>query len=139
VVKRTPLERGDATLRRGKPLQRRTRPGAKRKADPVTAPVHGAVMARDRACVARVRCDGQAWGLRWHHRLPVEHGGPSTISNGLAVCDACHHWIHNQYPAEARENGWLVDRRDDPAAVPVLLPGGRRVLLTDDGWYADAA
>jgi phage terminase large subunit GpA-like protein len=122
-VKRSPL-------RRKTPLKARWRP-SKRSLDPVTPETYTLVMAR-----ADGRCErcGERKILHWHHRLPVEHGGRSTVSNGLALCAACHTWSHN-HPVEALAAGWLVERRADPAETPVVTYFHGSVRLSEYGEY----
>jgi hypothetical protein len=119
---------------------RRSRRRSKRSADPVTPEVYEAVFRR-----AGGRCEigpktypyACSGGAHWHHRLPLEHGGLSGVSNGLLVCATHHMVIHSVYPHLGKRNGWLI-RRGGPAATPVLLPDGRWVLLTGDGQYEEA-
>jgi hypothetical protein len=52
-----------------------------------------AVAARDQGC----RGDGCDRGVRWceaHHVIPVEHGGPTTITNLVLLCSRDHHQLH---------------------------------------------
>lgn len=67
--------------------------------------------------------------------LPDVH----TLPNLMAVT----HQIHNlanpsihMRPSWAKDNGWLVPAWDDPALIPIMLLGRRRVWLTSDGQYA---
>lgn len=80
-----------------------------------------------------VTCRGRH---QWHHRLPVEHGGPSVVANGVRVCER-HHDRIGSYRTFARANGWLLRPGENPSQVPVTLWNGRRVLLRDDGTYED--
>lgn len=85
------------------------------------------------------RCGGP--GSNIHHRQPRRMGGSrdprvNGPANLLWLCGTgttrCHGWIESHRDA-AREAGWLLRDGQDPAAVPVLLWDGRRVLLDDDG------
>lgn len=76
-----------------------------------------------------------------HHRQPRQMGGTARTdinspANLLLLCGAgttgCHGHIESNR-AEAYRNGWLVRASADPAAVPVLLEGSDRYLLTADG------
>jgi hypothetical protein len=72
-----------------------------------------------------------------HHR----QGGSrraSTHRTGslLLVCGdgsrGCHGWLEGRERRVARERGWIVDKAvEDPATVPVVLPSGRLVYLSD--------
>ena len=106
-------------------------------AEPMPEAVYQAVMRRSGGrCEV---CGDPARSLHWHHRLTVQHGGPNTVVNGLAVHPACHADRVHSRRARALEAGWLVRRGDDPAAVPVLYHGRRWVLLTEDGRVEDVA
>lgn len=94
-------------MKRSAPLKRRTRLRAKRpskavidlRADVVASQFFGWCNAGTSACT------GVA--AHAHHRLPRAHGGKDTRENLLAVCAACHHYIHT-HPAESYERGWLT-------------------------------
>ena len=84
-----------------------------------------------------------------HHRRPRGMGGTSRPdtnepSNLMLVCGNatspgdCHSWIESNR-AVALVLGYLVDQAGDPETRPVELYTGRRVFLTVDGTYADAA
>lgn len=88
--------------------------------------------------------DAPGVGGNQHHRRPGQMGGDKAAgtheaSNLLDVCGAgntsgCHGWIEsNRHAAYAL--GLLVRRGEDPAATPVRLWDGRRVLLDDTGGY----
>jgi hypothetical protein len=67
-----------------------------------------------------------------HHRQRRAIGG-DRLSNLVALHTECHTYVH-AHPEEARERGAIVSSyAEDPAAVPLLLPDGRAVLLTDEG------
>ena len=56
------------------------------------------------ACEARsVVCTGRCQVL--HHILPRSRGGSNGRGNLLAICDACHRWIHAN-PILSRQHGW---------------------------------
>lgn len=78
---------------------------------------------------------------RWsvHHRMPRGMGGTerpdiNSLANLLIVTGdgtrGVHGWIESHRDT-ARDLGWLVDREGvaEPATSPVVLYGGRRVLL----------
>lgn len=74
-----------------------------------------------------------AGGCEVHHRRPRASGGSSaadtnTPANLVLVCVDCHRWAES-HRERARADGWLVRQGSDPAAVPVLVYGGRAVLL----------
>jgi len=77
------------------------------------------VMARATwRCEARVEgvCVGTAHHA--HHVWPSGRGGPDVLENLIAVCGACHDWIHHVAPAAARERGLLrssLPETDDAA------------------------
>lgn len=84
-------------------------------------------------------CKGRA--TNYQHRLPTGRLGPTTMSNGLAVCgngnlDGCHGYIH-QHPELATQYGWTLPTNADPAAEQTLIHtsnyGHDWVLLREDG------
>ena len=94
--------------------------------------VYEAVMIRARlGCEAKAAYTCTRRAEHWHHRQLRSRGGAHTVPNGLAVCHACHEWIH-QNPARATELGFMVSSWADPAEVPIVKPTGR-FLLTEDG------
>lgn len=114
-----------------------------------TAAVVDLVLERDgHACV---RCGKPATGARgrdWsvQHRIPRGMGGTRRADlnepqNLLILCGSgttgCHGDVE-RYRADSYVHGWLCHRSDDPAAVVVLVAGGRRwVYLTAAGEYVD--
>lgn len=83
---------------------------------------------------------GQPLGnnLERHHRQVKEVGG-DRLANLVALHSACHVPQVHAHPELARERGAIVSRHaPDPAVVPLQLPDGRAVLLTDDGHYTAA-
>lgn len=57
-------------------------------------------------------CTGVA--VHVHHRLRRSQGGTDRLGNLLAVCAACHGWIH-AHVAESQARGWLVRSGKDAA------------------------
>lgn len=56
-------------------------------------------------CEARTEaCTGNA--EQTHHMLRRSQGGTDEPGNLLAVCSACHDWIH-AHPSLSFEHGWL--------------------------------
>lgn len=109
-------------------------------------PVRAAVLAR-----ARFRCErcGESLigplGYSLQHRRARGMGGskrPDTDGpTNLAALDGsattgCHGWVES-HPAQALYEGWRVPQGTDPAEVPVLLLGERRVLLTSNYGYEE--
>ena len=132
LARRPAEENGYSTLRR-------SRKPSKRSTDPVTPEVYAKVMQRDRACVASALFNKACGGREvWHHRLPLEHGGKSTVSNGIRLCWLHHHRVHT-FQNLAQEAGLLLRRGQEPSQVPVTLWDGRRVLLSEDGRYEETA
>ncbi len=91
-------------------------------------------------CDARCEVSGDPlqpgrWSL--HHRRPRGMGGSkdpgtNTLANLLAVTGdgtrGVHGWIESHREA-AVTHGWIVRQGQDPAATPITLYSGRRVLL----------
>lgn len=61
-------------------------------------------------CQAQTKdCTGRA--VHMHHRKRRSQGGTNDPTNLIAVCVACHSYIHN-HPAISYERGWLVHSWD---------------------------
>ena len=95
-----------------------------------------AVFTRDRHCVKCGKPLSEPVAV--HHRKLRKHGGKDEITNLIALCSPCHNIapgsVH-QNPRISYDNGWLVHSWDDPAACPVTLANGMRVILTTEGEY----
>ena len=87
------------------------------------------------ACEATIRGVCSFRATHWHHRKLRSQGGGHEVVNGLAVCDACHHYFH-MHPALAYSKGWLVRSNLDPALVPVQRRD-RVVRLYEDGSFRE--
>lgn len=83
---------------------------------------------RCEAMVFRV-CTGRA--EQFHHRKYRSRGGEHTVTCGLAICRACHDWIH-AHPEESAEIGLSVHSWQEPGEVPVAYRG-RPAVLDDAG------
>lgn len=162
LVRKTPLAQGDKGLARGTPLARdekglartplaRTTPIARTSNKPPAArkpakPAKPGVTTETRTIVL-ARCGGRCEacgkplgqsGVDMHHRQGRRWRNHSP-ANLVALHDTCHtvapEAVH-QRPAWARERGLIVRSTEDPAATPLTLPSGRRVLLGES--YEDA-
>jgi len=76
--------------------------------------------------------------LHAHHRQLTARGGEDRVANLASLCPECHEWVHRNVKT-ATGLGYIVPSGADPASRPMLLPGGRRWLLTDAGTYELAA
>lgn len=80
------------------------------------------------------RCQGMAQA---HHRVPKGSGGSTRgilggPANGLALCAACHQWVHD-HPAAAKLLGLLLSKfTSDPAPQRLSLDGGVTWLVLDN-------
>lgn len=99
--------------------------------------------------VIHVRCGGscercgRALGSSedpWHahHRKFRSRGGKDEVVNLVALCENCHHWAHNA-ALQSVPLGYSVLSTEDPAEIPVMLRGRKRVFLQPDGTYWAAA
>lgn len=148
-IRRTGLQRSGQLRRSSRPVRRAPLTAARHPAgdDPTRFPQSVIAEAYARAGERCERCPQWIGDGRWapHHRRPKGAGGSSlpdthTISNCLAVCVACHVWIHDN-PAESEVAGWLLPHPSVPADRPVLVWAGRRmalVRLSADGTYGEA-
>jgi hypothetical protein len=152
-LRRTALAR-KTELKRGQPIRR----GQIARASRVTKTIDAKRRPKDTGPSTALRrlvaeragfcCEGCGLALhngdRWvrvhsfHHRLPRGRQGRNTASNLLLLCGSgttdCHGIAEDQRTA-AYGRGFLVRTGQTPAAVPVQLWTGIRVLLTDDGTY----
>lgn len=86
---------------------------------------------------ARGRCEAGLRGCtgapeEWHHRQRRQRGN-DVVSNGAALCHACHHHITHESPQAGRERGLIVhSHHPNPAEVPMCVRGVW-VLLNEDG------
>jgi hypothetical protein len=67
-----------------------------------------------------------------HHRKLRKHGGADCPSNLLVIHPQCHATVHAN-PKASYDSGFLVHSWAKPAEQPVVLHGGRTVLLTMTG------
>lgn len=86
---------------------------------------------------ARGRCEAGLKGCtgvpeEWHHRQRRQRNN-DVVSNGAALCHACHHHITHESPQAGRELGLIVhSHHPNPAEVPMCVRGVW-VLLNEDG------
>lgn len=113
----------------------------RRRAVPVDPRVRRAVFERESwRCL---RCGAGSGRFQLHHRLPRRLGGSrrpevAAVSNLVLLCDFCHAAVESHRIA-ATTAGLLLPAGAIPEREPVLLRGGRKVLLTPDGRYEEAA
>ena len=78
----------------------------------------------------------ESWAL--HHRKLRSRGGKDTYSNFVALHHECHNTgtdsVHSN-PSKSEQAGLMVGSWQEPSDVPLTLPSGDIVLLTDDGSY----
>lgn len=110
----------------------------RRMPDPVGTKVRAQVHARSGDRCEICGCVLQPDWRSIQHRQRRGQGGGHDVTNLLDVCGpnagAGCHFASDEGP-DRLVNGWQVRSGDSPALVPVLLAGGRRVLLTPDGRY----
>jgi hypothetical protein len=79
---------------------------------------------------------GETWAL--HHRKLRSRGGEDCVTNFVALHHECHNMgtdsVHFN-PRKAENAGLMVASWQSPNDVPLTLPSGDIVLLTDDGSY----
>lgn len=79
---------------------------------------------------------GESWAL--HHRKLRSRGGKDACSNFVALHHECHNMgtdsVHLN-PSESNRLGLMVATWQDSEEIPLILPSGAIVLLTDDGSY----
>ena len=73
---------------------------------------------RRKGCEAKVAEGCRDRNEHAHHRQMRSQGGPTNDVNLLAVCNACHTWIHG-HPEKSYEAGLLVPSWSDPVEWPV--------------------
>jgi hypothetical protein len=74
-----------------------------------------------------------------HHRKFRSRGGKDIVSNLIALHHNCHNLgtssVHLNIK-KATESGHVVSRHAEPIDIPLLLPNGSVVTLTDEGSYS---
>ena len=83
------------------------------------APLATAIIHRDQHC-RWVGCDAPPAHCDIHHCTPWEHGGPTSIGNGLLLCRWHHTFLHSQH--------WTVEL-DDHQHPEFRKPDGTRHQL----------
>lgn len=73
-----------------------------------------------------------------HHRKFKSRGGLDKVNNLIALHHNCHNLgtfsVHMNIK-KATESGHVVSRHAQPENIPLHLPNGSIVILTDDGQY----
>jgi hypothetical protein len=71
-----------------------------------------ALDARDGGCRAP-GCDQPVSQCEGHHIVGWQHGGPTSVTNGVLLCWSCHDWLHRtRTRITPLDDGWL--RFDTP-------------------------
>lgn len=94
------------------------------------------VLARPAGGIGNGKCEkcGQDPPVHPHHRWLKSQGGPDVPSNIAALCAGCHRWCH-EHPAEAGQDGWIVQAPWDFRGQPVRLWNGMVARLDDEYGY----
>lgn len=139
--RRTPLAQGSGLKRTGRVKPRRSTPRRGRLVLTGDARRELRRATFDRAggrCEAGVdpSCPGRLdlEAFEWHHRKLRSQGGDDVHENSLALCPACHSWVH-RHPAAAKRLGLIVPAWAHPADYALTLPDGRIVRVTRDNEY----
>ena len=73
-----------------------------------------------------------------HHRKFKSRGGKDEVNNLIALHHECHNLgtssVHMNIK-KATETGHIVSRHAEPNNIPLHLPNGSTVTLTDEGEY----
>ncbi len=77
----------------------------------VTAAIWKALVARDGGCV-HAGCTAPPWLCRAHHIRWWEHGGITSVENGVLLCEKHHRGVHL--------HGWEI--RLGPDGIPEMIP-----------------
>ena len=116
--RKTPLPRGDKSLKRVAFRRRPVEPDAYERE--FQRQRHLVRIRSGGRCEIRAKhCRGESSHV--HHRQRRSQGGDNSLENLLDLCSVCHFRVH-RFPEQAFEHGWLVHEWDDPARVPVLTP-----------------
>lgn len=107
--------------------------------------------AADVAEIVMARCNGQCercgaslrgpLGFSRQHRIARGMGGTKGAwvnfpSNIAMLCGSATTGCHGEVERRRMvDHGWWLFRHEDPAAEPITLWDGRRVVLGDDGCY----
>ena len=111
--RRTPIPRPTKPLARGKGLSKARKP-LKARRDLRLIAWSKAVRARDGYTCQR--CGREAVHARHIAPRGRRHDLKYELSNGIAVCLACHDWIH-AHPKQATEQGFLSDEAYEKRAA----------------------
>lgn len=106
------------------------RPGDQVNATPIPASSRKAVIQRASGLCERCGAPGH----HWHHRRSrsVRDALTHSPANGVLLCSFDHAYVHAK-PAQAKEEGFIVSRYQDPRLVPINRWDGAMVYLNDDG------
>ncbi|WP_336705603.1 HNH endonuclease signature motif containing protein [Micrococcus terreus] len=96
------------------------------------APLRRAIIARDRGCAAP-GCGQPATYCQVHHVQHYEHGGPTTVENGVLLCEHHHQAVHHdQYRIHMRHGiPWFED------TSPTTRMNSSAPVLTRNQYWAD--
>ncbi|WP_336705184.1 HNH endonuclease signature motif containing protein [Micrococcus terreus] len=96
------------------------------------APLRRAIIARDRGCAAP-GCGQPATYCQVHHVQHYEHGGPTTVENGVLLCEHHHQAVHHDQYRIHMSHGvpWFED------TSPTTRMNSSAPVLTRNQYWAD--
>ncbi|MFB2572271.1 HNH endonuclease signature motif containing protein [Micrococcus sp. IITD107] len=102
------------------------------------APLRRAIIARDRGCAAP-GCGQPATYCQVHHVQHYEHGGPTTVENGVLLCEHHHQAVHHdQYRIHMRHGiPWFEDTSPTARSMQASSRTGAEPELTRNQYWAD--
>ncbi|WOO97778.1 HNH endonuclease signature motif containing protein [Micrococcus terreus] len=102
------------------------------------APLRRAIIARDRGCAAP-GCGQPATYCQVHHVQHYEHGGPTTVENGVLLCEHHHQAVHHdQYRIHMRHGiPWFEDTSPTARSRQASSRTGAEPELTRNQYWAD--
>lgn len=86
------------------------------------------IAARDGGCLM-LDCDRPPSWCEVHHIVEWQHGGETSVQDGVLLCRYHHHWMHNtgwQIIRDGSEYFAVPPAKRDPARVPIPLPSKSR-------------
>ncbi|SFV20509.1 HNH endonuclease signature motif containing protein [Micrococcus terreus] len=102
------------------------------------APLRRAIIARDRGCAAP-GCGQPATYCQVHHVQHYEHGGPTTVENGVLLCEHHHQAVHHdQFRIHMRHGvPWFEDTSSTARSRQASSRTGAEPELTRNQYWAD--